>query len=126
MTRALIEMIEHEMMIFTRQANSERNHSTKILDRSAYLLLGKLEADGPQSISSLADAFRLDASTASRQTAALVSKGLVERVPDPTDGRITILQITERGRTLLQQVRTIRFSRYQELLQDWSDEDCRQ
>ncbi|MET8357520.1 MarR family winged helix-turn-helix transcriptional regulator [Micromonospora sp. NPDC005171] len=49
----------------------------------------------------LADRTRLDASTVSRSVAALVAHGLVERRPDPSDKRATILAVTPAGRTAL-------------------------
>ncbi|WP_030332849.1 MarR family winged helix-turn-helix transcriptional regulator [Micromonospora parva] len=49
----------------------------------------------------LAERIRLDASTVSRSVAALVAHGLVERRPDPTDKRATILAVTPAGRAAL-------------------------
>ncbi|MEW1586269.1 MarR family winged helix-turn-helix transcriptional regulator [Micromonospora vinacea] len=49
----------------------------------------------------LADRTRLDASTVSRSVAALVAHGLIERRPDPSDRRATILALTPAGRTAL-------------------------
>ena len=43
----------------------------------------------------------LDQSTVSRAVAALAGLGLVERVPDPTDKRASILAVTAAGRTVL-------------------------
>jgi DNA-binding MarR family transcriptional regulator len=43
--------------------------------------------------------------TATRTIAALVEQGLVERTPDPLDGRVAWLQLSPEGRRLVQRVR---------------------
>ncbi|GIF26785.1 DNA-binding MarR family transcriptional regulator [Actinoplanes tereljensis] len=43
----------------------------------------------------------LDPSTISRAVAALVAHGLVERLPDPHDGRASVLAVTPAGRVAL-------------------------
>ena len=43
----------------------------------------------------------LDPSTISRAVASLVSEGLVERQPDPDDGRASVLVVTPAGRAAL-------------------------
>lgn len=122
--KEMVSMVEQEMSLFVRNANSQAI-STKILDRSAYLLLGSLEKNGSQSTSSLAEGFQLDISTASRQIAALEKKELVRRVPDPGDRRVNLIEITSHGKERLNTVRQMRFARYEQFLEDWSVEDCR-
>ncbi|WP_127940829.1 MarR family transcriptional regulator [Nonomuraea polychroma] len=67
------------------------------LERSSYILLRRLEADGPMSIGQLAQAFALDASTVNRQAAVLLRGGLAERIPDPEGGMARKLRVTEEG-----------------------------
>lgn len=120
-----IGVIEREVAYFLRRAESARKDAGA-LDRSAYLLLGELAARGPLGIAALAALFQLDLSTASRQTAALEVKGLVERLPDPTDGRVSLLRITPRGRVQYQATRDARLALYAEILAGWSEQDRRQ
>ncbi|WJH33796.1 MarR family transcriptional regulator [Paenibacillus sp. CC-CFT747] len=62
------------------------------MDRSSYTLLTQLsQKGGPAGVKALADEFRLDVSTVSRQTTLLEAKGYVKRVPDPEDGRSSFL-----------------------------------
>lgn len=114
--------IESEVAILVRRATSI---STRLgqLERSAYLLLLQLAEHGPRGVKALADEFRLDISTVSRQTSALESKGLVERSPDPEDGRASYLRITETGRLQLEETRQARYARYSKLLDGWSAAD---
>lgn len=86
--------IEYEIAILVRRATLT---SKKLggMDRSAYLLLRQLNEHGPVGVKTLADEFHLDISTVSRQAAALASKGYVERLSDPADGRATNFKITD-------------------------------
>jgi DNA-binding MarR family transcriptional regulator len=67
------------------------------IEYPAYGLLARLVTDGPRRTTALAEAVYADPSTVSRQTAALIRHGLVERRPDPEDGRASILAPTEDG-----------------------------
>lgn len=60
---------------------------------------------GPSSLGELAAAEQVRPPTMSRLVAALVAAGLVERQPDPADGRVTRLRATAEGRRILEQGR---------------------
>jgi DNA-binding MarR family transcriptional regulator len=128
MMENLFSTIEREIAIFGRRAEAIRiaylSHSD--FDRSTYLLLRQLEHEGPLAIKALADALLLDISTASRQTAALETKGFVEKLSDPNDARVKLLQITELGRQELLAFAKAREAFYAGLLEDWNEEECRQ
>jgi MarR family len=66
-------------------------------DRSAMLLLFPL-MHGPLRPGALAEQSHTDPSTISRQVAELVRRELVRREPDPSDGRASLLAITDSGR----------------------------
>jgi len=119
-----ISVVEHEVSLLLRLAESARK-TAETLDRSAYLLLGELETRGPLGIAVLAQSFQVDLSTASRQTAALEAKGLVERLPDPDDGRISLLQITPCGRAQFQATRAARHALFDDILDGWPEEERR-
>lgn len=97
--------------------------STERLVRSGYLLLGALEDSGPLGIAALAEATQVDISTASRQVLPLERQGLVRRLPNPADGRGSLIEITALGRDRLQAARAERLARILELTGDWSEED---
>ena len=67
------------------------------LDAALYVFLLHLIDVGPVRAAALADRTGLDKSTVSRQVARLVELRLVERVPDPLDGRARIVQLTADG-----------------------------
>ena len=68
------------------------------IDRSTISILTRLNAVGATRISVLADDLGLDRSTLSRQVAAAVASGYIDRAPDSQDSRATILAMTELGR----------------------------
>lgn len=71
-----VELIEYELTTFIRRAvyldQSEKR--TGNLERSSYLLLRQLDEFGPARVKELAESFKLDISTLSRQAAALEAK----------------------------------------------------
>ncbi|GMA64589.1 MarR family transcriptional regulator [Alicyclobacillus fastidiosus] len=119
----IYQRIERQVSLLIRRADITKAVDNMILDRSAYFLLAQLHHDGPQTISSLANTFLLDISTVSRQTTALESKELVERVHDPESIRVSLLQITSKGTELYLEMRDKRAARYEEMLSHWSEEE---
>jgi DNA-binding MarR family transcriptional regulator len=67
--------------------------------------LGSVEAHGPVTAGGLAAHEHVRKPTMTRTIHALVERGLIERLPDPLDGRVTWLQVTPAGTALLAQAR---------------------
>ncbi|HYJ70496.1 MAG TPA: MarR family transcriptional regulator [Nocardioidaceae bacterium] len=94
--------------------------------RSAYGLLFTIRHRGPIRLADLATACYIDASTASRQVAELVSDGLIERQADPHDGRASLLALTDKGEQAIQELIRRRDAFYTAALSDWNADDIRQ
>ncbi|PPK98107.1 DNA-binding MarR family transcriptional regulator [Kineococcus xinjiangensis] len=92
-------------------------------ERASAMLLVTLAETGPVRAGALADAVHSDPSTVSRQTAQLVTRGLVERQPDPADGRAWRLALTAQGREFLTTLRAHRLALVHEVLRDWEPAD---
>ncbi|MFI5085975.1 MAG: MarR family winged helix-turn-helix transcriptional regulator [Actinomycetales bacterium] len=88
-------------------------------------ILGLLARDGECRATDVAATIGIGPSALSRQLAELESKGLVERQPDPQDGRASLIQLSEAGAALLTTIMTRRAARMRELLEDWSEDDAR-
>lgn len=119
--------LEREMALLARHTalvNKARAAAAE-LDRSAYLLLSRLEAGDPMTLGELADAFGLDVSTVNRQTAALLRDGFAERIADPDGGTARKLRPTAAGLAALRRDRARNVDGISELLDDWSDADRR-
>lgn len=74
-------------------------------------------------VKDIADAMHVDLSVASRQIAALIEAGYIERAADPADGRAAVLHVTRKGRAALKRARERIVSAFAKALADWSDED---
>jgi DNA-binding MarR family transcriptional regulator len=119
-----LERIELELAILIRRTTSiSNNKKLGNLDRSAYLILRRIKAKGAVGVKVLAEEFKLDISTVSRQAATLEQKDYLYRIPDPSDGRAYSLQLTEQGEKELFDYKEARLERVAELLEDWSDEE---
>jgi DNA-binding MarR family transcriptional regulator len=81
------------------------------LTPSQVSVLLRLEKDGPATASSLARAEGMRPQSMAPVIAALEDAGLVTRVPDPTDGRQTLLSLTDNCRKWIDEGRAAR--------QDW-------
>lgn len=95
------------------------------IEYAAYGLLAHLIVAGPQRTTSLAEAMHVDLSTVSRQTSALVRHGLLERRPDPVDGRACILTATPEGERVFRDNRERHNETMAEVLGGWSLPDVR-
>lgn len=118
-----VELIEYELTTFIRRAVYMDNSEKKIgnLERSAYLLLRQLDEFGPARVKELAESFKLDISTVSRQAAALEAKELIIRFSDPADGRVSLFTITKLGKQKLKADKKMRLKRFESILKEWSD-----
>lgn len=100
--------------------------ATDGIDPAAYACLFRLIHDGPMRSSALADAVFADPSTVSRQVTQLVDRGHVQRQPDPTDGRASVLDATDGGRAAAGRIRALRNERLEKMLADWSADELEQ
>ncbi len=93
-----LNALEDELTLFARHHLSTRQAQPgHILERSAYLLINRLELEESMSLRELAEAFGLDVSTINRQVAPLLKRGLVERFADPEGGMARRLRPTTAG-----------------------------
>jgi DNA-binding MarR family transcriptional regulator len=60
-------------------------------------VLGRLDREGPQSVSDLAAAERVRPQSMAQTVADLESAGLLDRSPDPNDRRRALVSLTEAG-----------------------------
>lgn len=93
------------------------------LQSASYLLLGYLANNGPQRGSVVADQLGIDKGAVSRQAQHLEDLGLLDRSPDPDDGRASLLAASPRAVAALAEVRARRWATIDERLAGWSDAD---
>jgi len=93
------------------------------LDRSSYWLASWLSDSDGLRLSDLAEALHTDLSTVSRQVQAAERSGLVERRPDPSDGRASLVYLTSVGQEVLDTVRAAQRAEILAAIDGWSPED---
>ncbi|MCC3332850.1 MarR family winged helix-turn-helix transcriptional regulator [Nocardia abscessus] len=89
-------------------------------------VLGTLESKGSCRQVDLAVDLCISPSALSRHVTELVAAGYISRHADPTDGRATLIRVTDEGRDLLHRVRGSRARGLQNVLADWSEDDAEQ
>lgn len=80
-----------------RLARRLRQQSLGGLTPSQSSVLATLDRHGPMSMSRLADHEAIAKPSATGIVGRLIERGLVERKPDPADGRSSIVEITPEG-----------------------------
>ncbi len=124
---ALLDALQHQVALFARRAEQTRlggvGQARNSMDRAAYLLLNRLDQDGPTGVKALATGMGIDSSTVTRQVAPLVESGLVKRTSHPDDGRAVVLRLSPRGISRLEQVRASRRELMALLTQEWSEDE---
>lgn len=119
--------VERELVMMFRRARklslSVASEVHPDLDPASYSLLLMIDDAGSLRGMDVADRAGLDKSTVSRQIATLVGLDLLERVPDPADGRARLVQLSEAGRERLVAVRSRRSERLREVFGQWSTGD---
>ncbi|WP_436492856.1 MarR family winged helix-turn-helix transcriptional regulator [Actinokineospora sp. HUAS TT18] len=96
------------------------------LDGASYALLLHLMDIGPVRAADVVERTGLDKSTVSRQVARLEELDLIERVPDPSDGRARLVQLTTVGTERLDKVRADRRRQLREKFDEWPTGDLRE
>jgi DNA-binding MarR family transcriptional regulator len=120
-----IEVVETEMALLQRALErlARRADIHRDLDRASYLVARTLEATGPISLKELAGRLGLDATTVTRQVAAMDSRGLVYRRSEPGDGRVSLVGLAPTGQRRMQAEQAARRERVQDLLAGWPKRD---
>ncbi|WP_244501192.1 MarR family winged helix-turn-helix transcriptional regulator [Streptomyces sp. TP-A0874] len=123
----LLDDLQHQVAVFARRAEQTRlggvGQARNSMDRAAYLLLNRLDQEGPMGVKALAAGMGIDSSTVTRQVAPLVEGGLVSRESDPQDGRAVVLALSELGRSRLLEVRSSRRQLMALLTEDWAADE---
>ena len=96
------------------------------IEAASYGIIFRLLSEGPMRSGALAELLYSDASTISRQVAALVKRGIIERRADPADGRASVLAVTDAGRELAASLRRRRNEMLDNVLADWNDAEREQ
>lgn len=90
------------MRLYRRLRRERSDTGLSLTNLSA---LGRLDQDGPATASGLAEAERIQPQSVTRVVADLERRGLINRLPDPSDRRRVLLRVSDQGRLLLDEDR---------------------
>jgi DNA-binding MarR family transcriptional regulator len=124
-----LRRLEQEVGVLIRRVKrviGERSRAVHPdLQPASYLMLTYLAAEGAQRSSVLSERFGVDKGAISRQVQHLTDLGLVEREPDPVDGRAALVSASSDAVRRLQAVEQDRLRWLDERLSEWSEDDLR-
>ena len=89
----------------TRLARKLRREGETGVTPTLLAALSTIERHGPMTAGSLASHEQVEKPTVTRLLSVLVERELIERTPDPLDGRVTWVQVSASGKKLLQRTR---------------------
>lgn len=111
---------------FARLIARRQASDPQAMSRTDYTLLAALEHcpdEAGMRVSTLAATQGNDVSTVSRRVTHLEEHRLLDRLPDPTDGRASTVRLTATGRSALDDERTSRTGLLRSILTDWPEQD---
>lgn len=114
--------LEYELTTLVRALEALKRRRNYPLERSHYLLLLQL-TEGPLSIGEIAERLLLDNSTVTRQINAMLKRQLIEKLPNPNDGRSSLVSSTQTGERLAKDMHHLRLARLDTALHHWPDHD---
>ncbi len=85
-----------------------RQHSVEGLSPAQVSSLGSVHRLGSPTLGELAAEEQVQPPTMTRLVAGLEALGLLERVPDPGDGRVTRVRLSTEGRETLRRIRSVK------------------
>ena len=118
-----LDSLEEQVSVFHRRSRRFlRTFATRVhpgIDASTYGVLLVIAQAGPMRLNDLAEEFGLDKSTMSRHVSTLIRLCLVQRDPDPVDGRAFLLKTTPDGQHRLAAVTDARHAEWRGRLDRW-------
>ena len=120
-TAELAHDLRLTVMRLARRARQQRaDHGLPLGQLSALATLDRL---GPMTAGALAQQEQVRPPSITKVLAALCEGGYVERTPDPTDGRVVVITLTDAARRLLGEDRRRRDEWMAALLRDLDPDD---
>jgi DNA-binding MarR family transcriptional regulator len=118
-----VEVAARMRLAMARIYRQLRQDNTEGLTLTQLSTLVRVEESQPVRPGQLATLEGISPSTLTRLIASLEELDLIERATDPTDGRVSHLQLTEHGRGALDQIRSRRTALLQQRLSRLSVDD---
>lgn len=117
-----LQEMQYELMLFFRYHLLPHYKSSLALERSAYILLNRLEHAEPMTLKELSQALRLDTSTIHRQVGALIRHEHVAYMPGAAGEVARRIAPTQAGIEALLEARASYEQGLREVVGDWPQE----
>ncbi len=114
------ELARLSRVLHALKASAGAGSGAEARERAAHVLLFPLTRLGPMRQGALAELVHADPSTVSRHVTLLVDRGLVRRVADEQDGRVSQLVVTPAGEAVLDSMRREREELLAAVTANWS------
>ncbi|MGP1908071.1 MarR family winged helix-turn-helix transcriptional regulator [Metabacillus sp. JX24] len=116
--------LESLMRSIFRQLRNEINVVLgSVLSRNEFIILKSLKENGPQNASNLAKELDVSASHITAVTDSLLLKALITRKRSPNDRRITLIDLTEDGQTVLSELEKKKTEYFSERFDCFTDDE---
>lgn len=131
-TKTRSERLDRAMSILARRGTGHRLHQMlrraagSDIDHAGYLVLRRIQLEGPTRITDLADSMGVEPSTVSRHVQALEDEGWLAKEAQTEDRRVILADITPQGLAVVERVETERHRIFERALADWSEADVDQ
>lgn len=103
--------------------NARKGFQNRDVSGPEFFLLRHVAVEGSRNVSQVAEQFNLNQATVSNIVHSLHDKGLLVRGRNPDDRRVTLLDVTEAGRAIVEEIESQRFEEFKQLLGRLTTED---
>ncbi len=103
--------------------NARKGFRNRDVSGPEFFLLRHIAVEDSRNVSQVAEQFNLNQATVSNIVHSLHDKGLITRGTNPSDRRVTLLQVTEAGRAVVEEIESERFEEFKQILDHLTMED---
>lgn len=93
------------------------------LTSTQWRILAVMEGEGASTLSDIAEISTIDKGLLSRNLTPMLERGWITAQPDPHDGRIKRLSVSDEGRALHDRVLPLMIKRHERIARDLTDEE---
>ncbi|MFB7817868.1 MarR family winged helix-turn-helix transcriptional regulator [Paenibacillus chitinolyticus] len=118
-----LEMEKSFRQLLRKLSNEWTKYVDRSFSKSQFLILETLVKEGPQKVSSLAEALFITAGAITGMSDKLIAGGYAERIRTEEDRRVVFLAVTEKGREMVKVMSEYRLGIIKRMMQGLTDED---
>jgi DNA-binding MarR family transcriptional regulator len=113
-----VERLLNQIKLLNRRLRREQPEVDGLPTAALVVLTLAARAESPQRPGQLAEELQMTSPNMAAALRTLEESGMISRQPDPTDGRKVFVEVTERGRDLVDQTSSSRHSWLQDAVEE--------